>query len=120
MMKALLTLALSLGLLVSFADAHGGMEHVMGAIAGISATSITVTTTDGRAQTVLLTAETKYARNDTAILLGDLKVGDAVVIHATRKNDPLTAVTVKVGASRGHAEMGGMKMDRGTPSQPPK
>jgi Cu/Ag efflux protein CusF len=97
------TLALTLTLTFSLAYAHGGMEHVMGTIAGISATSITVTTTDGKSQTVLLAPETKYARNDTAIALSDIRVGDAVVIHATRKNNALTAATVKVGASHGQA-----------------
>ncbi len=100
-MRQLLTLALTLALMSSFAYAHGGMEHVMGTVAGINATSITVTTTDGKSQTVLLTADTTYARNNTAITLGDIKVGDAVVIHATRKNNALTAATVKIGASRG-------------------
>lgn len=104
-MKRLQTLALTLALVwtlaTSFAYAHGGMEHVMGTVASIDATSITVTTTDGKSQKVLLTVETKYARENTAIALSDVKVGDAVVIHATRKDNALTAATVKVGAGHG-------------------
>ncbi len=118
-MRALLTLALTFSLMVCLAYAHGGMEHVMGTVAGISATSITVTTTDGKSQTVLLTAETKYAKNDTAITVKDIKVGDPVVIHATRKNNELTAATVKVGVNRKHAAMGGRKADSNA-SQPPE
>jgi hypothetical protein len=62
-----------------------------------------VTTTDGKSQTVLLTTDTKYARENTAIALSDIKVGDAVVIHATKKNNALTAATVKIGAGHGQA-----------------
>lgn len=105
-MKRLLRLALTLVLtltLTIFAYAHGGMEHVMGTVAAISATSITVTTTDGKSQTVLITAETTYAKDDTAIALSDIKVGDAIVIHAAIRNNALTAATVKIGASRGQA-----------------
>jgi Cu/Ag efflux protein CusF len=94
-MKRLLTLVMTLGLALSFAYAHNGMEHVMGTIAGITGSSITVTTADGKSQTVLLNADTKYAKNDSAISLKDIKVGDHVVIHATRKNNVLTAATVK-------------------------
>jgi Cu/Ag efflux protein CusF len=119
-MRRLLTLALALGLMVSMAYAHGGMEHVMGTIASISATSITVTTTEGKSQTVLLTAETKYAKNNTAITVKDIKAGDSVVIHATRKNNELTAATVKVGVRHMQGDMGSMKMDSSTASQQPK
>jgi hypothetical protein len=113
-MKILLTLALTLILMTGFVYAHGGMEHVMGTIASISATSITVATTDGKSQTVLLTADTKYAKNDTAIPVSEIKVGDSVVIHATRKANELTAATVKVGASRRQA------MGNSTAAQAPK
>ena len=115
-MKALLALALTFGLMVSLAYAHGGMEHVMGTVAGVSANSITVTTTDGKSQTVLLTSETKYARNDTAITVKDIKVGDHVVIHATKKNDKLIAATVQLGMGK----MQGMKMDGSSTLPQPK
>jgi hypothetical protein len=34
---------------------------------------------------------------DASITVKDVKVGDHVVIHATKKDNQLTAVTVKVG-----------------------
>jgi hypothetical protein len=119
-MKRPLTLALALALLVSFAHAHGGMEHVMGTVADIGATFITVNTTDGKTQTVLVTADTTFAKNNTAVALGDIKVGDAVVIHATRKYNTLTAATVKVGASHGQTAVGSSKADSSTASQSSK
>ncbi|HEY4048909.1 MAG TPA: hypothetical protein VGM27_18765 [Acidobacteriaceae bacterium] len=61
-MKRLLAMLLTLGLMASVAYAHNGMEHVMGTIAGVSEASITVTTADGKSQTVALTSDTKYAR----------------------------------------------------------
>jgi hypothetical protein len=58
-------------------------------------TTITVDTPDGKSQTVVLTPDTKYTRTDTAITPKDIKLGDQVVIQATKKDDQLTAVKVK-------------------------
>jgi hypothetical protein len=55
MKKVLATLFL-LVLMVSSAYAHNGMEHVMETVASITDNSITVTTTDGKSQTVTTTA----------------------------------------------------------------
>jgi hypothetical protein len=96
-MKCLLALVLTLGLLASVAYAHNAMIHVMGTVSAITDTSITVTTTDGKSQAVALNGDTKYAKMDTAIALKDIKVGDHVVIHATKKADQLVAATVKIG-----------------------
>lgn len=122
-MKRLFAVLLTLGLMASVAYAHNGMEHVMGTVATISDTSMTVKTMDGKSQTVALTSDTKYARMDTAITLKDIKVGDHVVIHATKKGNQLTATEVKIGMRnmKGmQGNMGGMKMDNGTAPQPPK
>jgi hypothetical protein len=106
-MKKLLATLFALVLMVSSAFAHNGMEHVMGTVASITDNSITVTTTDGKTQTVTTTADTKYSKMNAAIALKDIKVGDHVVIHATKKNDKLIAATVQVGMGK----MAGMKMD---------
>ncbi|HWZ49986.1 MAG TPA: DUF5666 domain-containing protein [Granulicella sp.] len=113
-MKKVLATLFALVLMVSSAYAHNGMEHVMGIVADITGTSITVTTTDGKTQTVTATADTKYSKMDTAITLKDIKVGDHVVIHATKKDDKLIAATVQVGMGR----MAGMKMDGGSSTSP--
>jgi hypothetical protein len=86
------------------------MIHVMGTISAVTDTPITVTTTDGNPQIVALNGDTRYAKMDTAIALKDIKVGDHVVIHATKKGDQIVAATVKVGV-RDMRGMGGMKMD---------
>ena len=106
-MKKLLATLFTLVLMVSSAYAHNGMEHVMGTVASITDNSITVTMTDGKSQTVTTTADTKYTKMDAAIALKDIKVGDHVVIHATKKDGKLIAATVQVGMGK----MAGMKMD---------
>ncbi|HTF71905.1 MAG TPA: DUF5666 domain-containing protein [Edaphobacter sp.] len=115
-MKKLIAIFFTLVLMVSSAYAHNGMEHVMGTVASVTDSSITVTTTDGKTQTVIATADTKYGKMDTVIALKDLKVGDHVVIHATKKDGKLLAATVQVGMGR----MAGMKMNGSSPSQQPK
>ena len=99
-MKKLLATFVALVLMVSIAYAHNGMEHVLGTVASVTDNSITVTTTDGKTQTVTTTADTKYSKMDTAIALKDLKVGDHVVIHATKKDGKLLAATVQVGMGK--------------------
>src|SRR6266851_4133956 len=115
MKKVLATLFL-LVLMVSSAYAHNGMEHVMGTVTSITDNSITVTTTDGKSQTVTTTADTKYTKMNAAIALKDIKVGDNVVIHASKKNDKLIAATVQVGMGK----MAGMKMDGKSSSASPQ
>jgi hypothetical protein len=102
--------------MVSNAYAHNGMEHVRWAVAGITDSSITVTTTDGKSQTVTTTADTKYTKMDAAIALKDIKVRDHVVIHASKMNDRLIAATVQVGVGK----MEGMKMDGKSSSASPQ
>jgi ribosomal protein S17 len=115
-MKKLTTTFFTLVLMVSSAYAHNGMEHVMGTVASITDNSITVTTTDGKTQTVTTTADTKYNKMDAVIALNDIKVGDHVVIHATKKDNKLVAATVKVGMEN----MPGMKMDGKSSSASPQ
>src|SRR5258708_3107242 len=115
-MKKILATLFTLVLMVSSAYAHNGMEHVMGTVASITDNSITVTTTDGKTQTVTATADTKYSKMNAAIALKDIKVGDHVVIHATKKDNKLIAGTVQVGMGK----MAGMKMDGKSSSASPQ
>lgn len=115
-MKKPIATFFTLLLMVSSAYAHNGMEHVMGTVASITDNSITVTTTDGKTQTVTATGDTKYSKKDAAIALKDIKVGDHVVIHATKKEGKLIAATVQVGMGK----MSGMKMDGSGASPQPK
>ena len=115
-MKKLIATFFTIVLMVSSAYAHNGMEHVMETVASITDSSITVTTTDGKTQTVTATADTKYSKMGAAIALKDIKVGDHVVIHASKKNDKLIAATVQVGMGK----MAGMKMDGKSSSASPQ
>ncbi|WP_035356038.1 DUF5666 domain-containing protein [Edaphobacter aggregans] len=115
-MKKLIAIFFTLVIMVSSAHAHNGMEHVMGTVASITDNSITVTTTDGKTQTVTTTADTKYNKIDAVIALKDIKIGDNVVIHATNKDNKLVAATVKVGMGN----VPGMKMDGKSSSTSPQ
>jgi hypothetical protein len=61
-MKKLIATFFTIVLMVSSAYAHNGMEHVMGTVASITDNSVTVTTTDGKTQSVTTTADTKYSK----------------------------------------------------------
>ena len=91
--------ALLLAVSVTAALAHGGFEHVMGTVTKISAQSVTVTTAAKKTVDVGINAKTTYTRGDKAVTVGDMKVGDRVVIDATEVNEALTAASVKLGAA---------------------
>ena len=113
MMKRFLVLVVTLGVFAGVALAHNGMQHVLGTVTAITQTNITVKTTDGKTQMVVLTSDTKYVKGMEKVTFRDIKVGDHVVIHAIKKSDQLMAYEVKVGMM--HGDMGRMTM--GDPSK---
>ena len=122
-MKRVLVLLLTLGVVVGAANAHNGMQHIMGAVTALTGTTITVKATDGKTQTIAITSDTKYSKAQAAVTLKDIRVGDHVVIHATKKGDQLTAAEVKVGSMKMKGmsgDMGGMKMSGSSGSTTPK
>jgi len=95
-----LSLTLIAGLLCTLLSstvtlAHGGMEHVMGTVTGISDHSLSVKTADG-AVTVEFDGETKFIRGDAAATVKDVQVGSRVVIHAHKRDNSLHAAQVKI------------------------
>ena len=114
-MKRFLLLILTLGLFSGAAYAHNGMTHVMGTVAAVTDTGVSVKAMNGTVQTVALTADTKYLRGDSAVAAKDIKVGDHIVIHATGKADHLIASEVKVGAMKMTT---GMKMEAASHPSP--
>ncbi len=118
-MKRIFATLFALALMVSTAYAHNGMEHVMGTVTSVADNSITVKTADGKSKTIATNIDTKYSRMDAAISVKDIKVGDHVVIHATEKNEKLTAATVKVGMGNMQGMHGEMDKDN-SQTAPPK
>lgn len=84
-------------ILATMVWAHGDEQHVMGLVTKIDGTSISVKTTEGSVKTVMVMPETKFVRAGSTAKLGDLKVGDRVVIHAKAMGDMLHATEVKIG-----------------------
>jgi hypothetical protein len=98
--------ALSFGAISSFA--HNGMEHVMGTVAAVTDSSITVETVKHTKVTVLVNSSTKFVNSNAAATLKNLKVGERVVIHAKdNAEDKLVGAEVKWGA--GSTSMGNME-----------
>jgi hypothetical protein len=108
MKSRLLILTLLLGLACGLTLAHGTKVHVRGTVEKISADSLQVKTPDGKTVEVKLVASTVYllhatekqakpsdASTDKPAKVGDLAVGDLVVIHATPKGSLLEAEEVK-------------------------
>ena len=85
------------------AAAHGKEQHVVGFVTKIAGNEITVKTLDKGEVTVTATPMTEYYQANTKVSLKQLKVGDRVVIHATKKESRLEAHTVKFAAPAGGA-----------------
>jgi len=118
-MKRLFILALTCGFLTTAANAHNGMIHIMGTVSSITDHSVSVKGTEGKTQTAVVTATTRFSKTDMKATVKDIKVGYHVVIHATKKGDQLIAVEVKVDAFKMKGvsgDMSGMKL-RSTPSK---
>ena len=83
-----------------FALAHQGMHHVMGAVTQITENTISVETTAKTSVAVGFGPGTKFIKNDAAVTIKELKVGDRVVIHARGTDKALQAETVQIGVSK--------------------
>ncbi len=77
--------------------AHGGMEHVLGTVTGITDHSLSVKTSEGAVTMVELDGETKFLKGDTPATIKDVRVGSRVVIHAHKHDNGLHAAEVKIG-----------------------
>ena len=77
--------------------AHGDEIHVVGTVAKIDGTTVTVKLADGSSKSVMVDSDTKFLRQSTAVKATDLKVGDRVVIHAKSVDGMLHASEVKIG-----------------------
>jgi hypothetical protein len=116
-MKKLLLIVVACFAMTSIAHAHNGMEHVMGTVTAVTASEITVKTKDGTIQTVAVTNATKYLHGTAAIAQKDVKIGERVVVEASKKDNHLVASEVKLGPS-GTAKMDDMPgMNMGTASK---
>jgi|SRR5581483_1056691 len=89
------TLALALTMGVAAAFAHGGNDHVRGTITGISPQSLTVRTQANTTRTLVVTSKTTFARSGQKAGLGDLKIGDRVVVDVPK--DSNQALSVQFG-----------------------
>jgi hypothetical protein len=86
------------GLMAASAFAHGGAEHVIGFARAITADSVTVEDAKHKMITVMLRPNTEVKKSGVAVKIGDLKVGERVVIHAEpNKAGKLEAEEVEFG-----------------------
>jgi len=99
-MKKQFAILMLMVLFASLTFAHGNEEHIMGTVAKISNTSITVQTTKNEMKEVTVTDKTKFENAGAPAKADELKVGDRVVIHASKNGNKLVAQTVKFGAKK--------------------
>jgi hypothetical protein len=101
-------LAILFALVACNVFAHGNKVHVLGTLEKISPDSVLVKTKEGKSVEVKLLASTVYVlhvanssgnasgpNEDKPAKMSDLAVGDAVVIHATPKENTLEADEVR-------------------------
>lgn len=101
----LTTAALIFGATTSFA--HDGVEHVLGTVKSMTATSITIETVKHVTSVVVLDPATKFSNKGVKALAKDLTIGDRVAIDAKDDaSDKPHAISVKWGAtSTGKSKM---------------
>jgi len=85
--------------LAGSALAHEGHEHkVMGKVVAIDEKSIQVEDLDGKKVTGVLSAETKYLREEAPAARADVKVGERVVIVVVQEREIQKVKEVLLGA----------------------
>jgi Domain of unknown function (DUF5666) len=100
MKKKLTAVVMSMACAVALL-AHGGAEHVMGLVKAIGVGSVTVETVKHEMVMVLLTPKTEVLRSNVKSDLKLVKVGDRVVIHATKnKAGKLEASELEFGPQK--------------------
>jgi hypothetical protein len=76
----------------------------MGTVTKVSPESVTVRTTANDTVEVAITSATKFSKADSVMTIQDVRVGDRVVIHATKTNHgKLIAHTVQIGVAKAAA-----------------
>jgi hypothetical protein len=88
-------IALLIGLGIP-AAAHEGFEHVIGTVARVSGSVLTVKTARGNVD-VKLDAKTEVSRGDQKVQVSDLKPGLRVVVDIPEDSKEKIAHSVKVG-----------------------
>ncbi len=88
-------------MLVPLASAHAGHDHkIMGTVSAITDARLDVKTTTGKMTSITLTDKTQVIRGTMAMTIGDVKVGDRVVVMASAEGKgSLTAKQVRLGAT---------------------
>ena len=101
-MKFKLCFLFAMVFVTMLALAHGNYRHVMGTVTEVSQNSITLqTTTNNNVVEVAMSPDTKFFRGKAAVSMQELRVGDRVVIHATKTNEgKLLANTVQIGVAK--------------------
>jgi len=93
------TKLLSIALVIaSTAFAHGGFDHVIGTVAGVSGNVLTVKTAKGNVD-VKLDDKTEFSKGDLKAQASDLKPGLRVIVDIPEGSKEKIAHSVKVGAA---------------------
>jgi hypothetical protein len=93
-MKKIVGVVLAMTFSAALAYAHGDAEHVRGTVTSVSATSISVQTPDKKTRTISLDAKAMVMRGSSHLTMGDVKVGDRVVIDVDKKTSLATEITL--------------------------
>jgi Cu/Ag efflux protein CusF len=96
-MRIALAILFAVGLCAGLVLAHGNEKHVLGKVAKVSESEITVQATTGELQTVKVKPDTKIVKSGASATIQDLKIGDKVAIHAKPVNGSLEATEVRFG-----------------------
>jgi hypothetical protein len=78
---------------------EGHAHHVMGTVMALNENSLMVKTKEGKTVGILVTPNTSYRSNGTAMSSADLKVGDRVVVELT-----LDGIVTREGGEVGTAQ----------------
>jgi hypothetical protein len=89
----------ALAVVISAATVFAHQHKVLGTVTMAAADHVMMTTTDGKAVTVKVTASTKVTKGTVPVKIATLKAGTRIVVTTESDENPYTAMLIQVGAA---------------------
>lgn len=77
--------------------AHEGKTHIMGTITTVDAERLVIKNGEGKIVSIRLTKDTTVHKGDVLTAVGNLKVGDRVVVDVVGQDSDLAATEIRTG-----------------------
>ncbi len=94
--SAILSIVATLAIVGQLLAHEGHVHEVMGTVAAVDAAHLEVSAKDGEKISILLSKDTKCFRGKAPVGVGEIKVGEKIVVSVTEEGDKKMAREVRL------------------------